>query len=36
MRSDPREINYRKVHDEDSGLFPKKNASSRMDTTACK
>jgi hypothetical protein len=28
MRSDPREIDYRKVHGEDSGLVPKKNSSS--------
>jgi len=28
MRSDPREIDYRKVHGEDSGLVPKKKSSS--------
>ena len=28
MRSDPREINYRKVHGEDTGLIPKKDSSS--------
>lgn len=27
MRSDPREIDYRKVHGEDAGLVPKKNSS---------
>lgn len=27
MRSDPREIDYRKVHGQDSGLVPKKNSS---------
>lgn len=29
MRSDPREIDYRKVHGEDAGLVPKKNSSCR-------
>lgn len=33
MRSDPREINYRKIHGEDTGLVPKKDASSRMCRT---
>lgn len=28
MRSDPREIDYRKVHGQDSGLVPKKNSAS--------
>ena len=27
MRSDPREINYRKIHGEDTGLVPKKKIS---------
>ena len=28
MRSDPREIDYRKVHGEDNGLVPKRDSSS--------
>ncbi len=28
MRSDPREINYRKIQGHNSGLVPKKNSSS--------